>query len=67
LGEPHCSHVETRGAAMPCWARRLSRRDLEVFRFGTAMSGRAVYLLAKQDSAEAESCRLIPAYGGAIP
>ena len=44
FGEPHCSHVETRGAAMPCCARRLSRRDLEVFRFGTAMSGRRVYL-----------------------
>ena len=29
-----------RGAEMPCWARRLSRRDFEVFRFGTAMTGR---------------------------
>src|SRR4051812_11737111 len=28
---------------MPCCARRLSRRALDVFRFGTAMSGRAVY------------------------
>jgi hypothetical protein len=25
---------------MPCWARRLSRRDFDVFRFGTAMAGR---------------------------
>ena len=40
LGDPHCSQVETRGAEMACCARRLSRRDLEVFRFGTAMSGR---------------------------
>ena len=40
FGEPQFSHVATRGAEMPCWARRLSRRDLEVFRFGTAMSGR---------------------------
>src|SRR5436190_561726 len=28
---------------MPCWARRLSRRAFEVFRLGTAMSGRPVY------------------------
>ena len=27
----------TRGAAIACVARRLSRRDLEVFLFGTAM------------------------------
>jgi hypothetical protein len=40
LGDPHCSQVETRGAEMACCARRLSRRDLEVLRFGTAMSGR---------------------------
>ncbi len=40
FGDPHCSHVDTRGAEMACCARRLSRRDLEVFRFGTAMSGR---------------------------
>jgi hypothetical protein len=31
-----------RGAEMPCWARRLSRRDFDVFRFGTAISGRRV-------------------------
>jgi hypothetical protein len=29
----------TRGVEMPCCARRLSRLDLDVFRFGTAMSG----------------------------
>jgi hypothetical protein len=40
FGEPQFSQVETSGAEIPCWARRLSRRDLEVFRFGTAMSGR---------------------------
>jgi len=40
FGEPQFSQVETRGAEIPCCARRLSRRDLEVFRFGTAMSGR---------------------------
>ena len=36
-------HTWTRGAAIPCWARRLSRLDAEVFRFGTAMSGCGVY------------------------
>jgi hypothetical protein len=29
----------TRGTEIPCWARRLSRRDLDVFRFGTAIGG----------------------------
>jgi hypothetical protein len=29
----------TFGAPILCVARRLSRRDLEVFRFGTAMTG----------------------------
>jgi hypothetical protein len=42
LGAPQFSHVETRGASMECCARRLSRRDFEVFRFGTAMGDRAV-------------------------
>ena len=28
----------TRGASMPCWARRLSRRALDVFLFGTAIA-----------------------------
>ena len=40
FGEPQFSQVETRGAEIACWARRLSRRAFEVFRFGTAMSGR---------------------------
>jgi hypothetical protein len=39
FGEPQFSHVETRGAEIACCARRLSRRDCEVFRFGTAMGG----------------------------
>jgi ATP-dependent phosphoenolpyruvate carboxykinase len=38
FGEPQFSQVETRGASIPCWARRLSRRDFDVFLFGTAMS-----------------------------
>jgi hypothetical protein len=33
--------VLTRGAEMACCARRLSRRDFEVFRFGTAMRAAA--------------------------
>jgi hypothetical protein len=28
----------TRGAEIPCCARRLSRRDFDVLRFGTAMA-----------------------------
>jgi hypothetical protein len=32
----------TRGAEIACCARRLSRLAFDVFRFGTAMSGRAV-------------------------
>jgi hypothetical protein len=31
-----------RGASMPCWARRLSRRDFDVFFLGTAMETAAV-------------------------
>jgi hypothetical protein len=38
FGEPQFSHVETRGAPTACCARRLSRRDFEVLRFGTAIS-----------------------------
>ena len=41
-----CLHVGqswTRGTEIPCCARRLSRLDLDVFRFGTAMSGWALY------------------------
>jgi hypothetical protein len=32
-------HTWTRGIESPCCARRLSRLALDVFRFGTAMSG----------------------------
>src|SRR3954471_17280702 len=39
FGEPHWGQLLTRGASIACVARRLSRRDLEVFLFGTAMSG----------------------------
>lgn len=43
VGEPQFGHTLTLGAAMPCWARRLSRRAFDVFRLGTAMGGRGVY------------------------
>ena len=38
FGLPHCGQRFTRGAWIRCVARRLSRRALEVFFFGTAMS-----------------------------
>jgi hypothetical protein len=38
FGDPHCGQTLTRGASIACVARRLSRRDFEVFLFGTAMS-----------------------------
>ena len=37
FGELHCGQRFTRGASIECVARRLSRRDLDVFFFGTAM------------------------------
>jgi GNAT superfamily N-acetyltransferase len=37
FGWPHVGQTLTFGALIACVARRLSRRDLEVFRFGTAM------------------------------
>jgi len=40
FGDPHCAHVFGRGASMLCCARRLSRRDFDVMRFGTAIGGR---------------------------
>jgi hypothetical protein len=43
VGAPQFGHTLTLGTAMPCWARRLSRRAFEVFRLGTAMGGRRVY------------------------
>jgi hypothetical protein len=42
LGCPHWGQRFSRGAASLCVARRLSRRDLLVFFFGTAMNGRRV-------------------------
>jgi hypothetical protein len=39
FGWPHVGQTLTFGALIACVARRLSRRDLEVFRFGTAMTG----------------------------
>jgi GNAT superfamily N-acetyltransferase len=38
FGWPQLSHTLTFGALIACVARRLSRRDLEVFRFGTAIA-----------------------------
>jgi hypothetical protein len=42
FGWPHCGQRFTRGASSRCVARRLSRRDFDVFLFGTAMSARTV-------------------------
>ena len=39
FGWPHVGQTLTFGALIACVARRLSRRDFEVFRFGTAMTG----------------------------
>jgi hypothetical protein len=39
FGCPQFGQVLTRGAEMACCARRLSRRDFDVFFLGTAMSG----------------------------
>ena len=53
----------TRGAAIPCCARRLSRLDLDVFRFGTAIaaaqySGTGAQRLRGVQSAEpVRSCK----------
>ena len=38
----HVGQTWTRGIEIACCARRLSRLDLDVFRFGTAMSGWAL-------------------------
>ena len=59
-----CGQSFTRGAAMPCVARRLSRRDFDVFFFGTAMaaaqsSSRQRFSFssaARRGSASASSC-----------
>jgi hypothetical protein len=42
VGEPQFGQVFTRGASIECCARRLSRRDFDVFFLGTAMSDRGV-------------------------
>jgi len=42
FGDPHCGQTLTRGASIACVARRLSRRDFEVFLFGTAMGSGSV-------------------------
>src|SRR5438552_16481166 len=39
FGCPHVLQTLTFAAVIACVARRLSRRDLEVFRLGTAMTG----------------------------
>jgi len=39
LGFPHVAQTFTFAALIECVARRLSRRDFDVFRLGTAMSG----------------------------
>jgi hypothetical protein len=39
LGCPQFSQTFTFAAVIECVARRLSRRDFDVFRFGTAMIG----------------------------
>ena len=48
FGLPQTGQTESLGASILCWARRLSRRDFDVFRFGTAMSGRLAYLRARR-------------------
>jgi len=44
LGSPHWAQVVTLGALVFLWVRRISRLDLDVFRFGTAMSNLLTYL-----------------------
>jgi hypothetical protein len=39
FGCPQTGQTCTRVTVIPCCARRLSRLDFDVFRFGTAMSG----------------------------
>ena len=39
FGCPQLEQMFTTGALIACVARRLSRRDFEVLRFGTAMTG----------------------------
>jgi GNAT superfamily N-acetyltransferase len=51
FGCPQLGQTFTFGAAIACVARRLSRRDLEVFRFGTAITA-AHYSLSFVNTAE---------------
>jgi len=67
FGAPQLSQVETRGAETPCCARRLSRRDFDVLRFGTAMSGRAVYLFASKIPQERNPALGSPPAAGHTP
>src|SRR3954454_1137431 len=46
FGLPHCGQTFRRGASMSCWARRLSRRALEVFFLGTAMRAGSLAVVA---------------------
>ena len=50
FGWPHVGQTLTFGALIACVARRLSRRDLDVFRFGTAIAA-GHYSLARVDTA----------------
>jgi GNAT superfamily N-acetyltransferase len=51
FGWPHVGQTLTFGALIACVARRLSRRDFEVFRFGTAIAA-GHYSLAPVGTAE---------------
>src|SRR3954471_24129052 len=61
FGLPHCGQTFSRGASMPCWARRLSRRALEVFFLGTAMGVGSLAVVAlgshEQKAAVGHDCR----------
>jgi GNAT superfamily N-acetyltransferase len=68
FGWPHVGQTLTFGALIACVARRLSRRDLEVFRFGTAIAA-GHYSLAPVDTDEIlarfdEQMRRLPAPDG---
>jgi GNAT superfamily N-acetyltransferase len=68
FGWPHVGQTLTFGALIACVARRLSRRDLEVFLFGTAIAA-GHYSLAPVNAAEIlarfdEQMRRLPAPDG---
>ena len=56
MGFPHVAQTFTFAAVIECVARRLSRRDFDVFRLGTAMSG-GQYSQAPQARRRAGSVR----------